>query len=1139
MKNNKIFRVTASILAVVLILTASITPALAWDYDPYLGMEYDYSEKGIINLEIPDTYYYGGADEYAGYCHCSYFMINGKTAHCCWTNMWAPIAQTDSKTKYYIGNHAMRAKAIYYFAYANSATPSGREDKIASGMPTSFLGQPITYYKDYVQAVTEYARTHHSISGEWDYNDYNDDIMAYIVSHLMMDDMQNGGEGIRIANGYYAISPYSDLVYATEKLVDDILYNDSVMNLVPNVPNAYRVFYCFPDRESGYNMQSQGLMAIEGAPTGGFMIDKRSTNGTITDGSDCYSYEGAEFEVYTNSNATGKIKTLVTDQGGYAEIDGLTPGTYYFKETVAPKGYKLNPDIFSVTVSAGDSPSDNPVIVYDEPLNDPASLMLFKNDPDHIEKDDNGNDVKKGIPGVKFELKYYDVDPETASSLADLADNTPKRTWILQTDSDGYAALEKEWKIGGDDFYYTEYDSNRTPLGAPCVPLGCLTLQEIETAPGYVIDNTVRFAKVTQSMAENNELVKFSGTDLVNDSVDYPNRQTTTVVSKKSVTTQEELPGAHLKVTDKNGTVKDEWVSTTESHTIKGLTVGETYTLTETIAPDGYATSSSVDFTVLDGGKTTEVTMYDDVTKYKFIKVDGKGVPLKGAVLRVEELTDSKDKFVEEWTTDGTDHEINGKLVVGKTYRFSEIKAPNGYPLAAPIDFNVSDDSFTHTLTMKNIITKTNVSKKSITTQKELPGAYLVVKNKNGKIVDEWTSTNEEHLIEGLEPGETYILSETISPDGYIVSSDVEFTVNADGTVTNVEMFDDTTKFSFIKVDEDGKPVEGAVLRIEEFKGTVESENIATADEASPASEIWEPVEGEEWTTDKDGTPHEVNGKLVVGKRYRLVEVKAPKGYNLATPVEFTVENTAEPVEVTMVNTTTKVNKTDITGDKEVPGAKLIVRDKDGNIVDEWISTDEHHNVENLIEGETYTLEEIIPAPGYVTADPIQFTVTKDGISTNVTMKDAPTKIVVRKLDDSNKPVSGAKLQILDKDKKVIEEWTTDGKDHLIEAKLVVGETYTLHEVSAPEGYEVAKDIEFTVKDTSEEQIVTMTDVYNGGSKISTPDQPTKSTTNQGGGSTVQTGQGSTYLMIALAVLMLSAACIVFFRKKRGSKSDF
>ena len=1130
MKNNKIFRVITSILAVVLILTASITPALAWDYDPYLGMEYDYSEKGSIDLFVGtlsnnEAYYYGGSNYYPqNYCH--YYRINGKTAYCCWANMDAPKEQNSSITKYYVGNHTARAKAMYYFNWANSSTPTGRNEKIASGLPTTFLGKSITYYKDYVQAITDYARANR-LSGEYNYNNHNDDIMGYLIGHFTMDDMMNAGNGIHVTG--QSLDPNSPIVLGVQKLIDEILYNDTVMQKVPNVPDGARVFYCFPDRESGYNSYSQGLMSIEAAPTGGFMIDKRSTNGTITDKSGCYSFEGAEFEVYANANLTGKIKTLVTDKGGYAEIDGLTPGTYYFKETVAPKGYKLNPDTFTVKVKAGDKPKDNSVPVYDEPYNDPASLVLFKNDPDHIEKDENGNDVKKGIPGVTFELSYYDVDPDTASSLADLGDKVPKRTWTIKTDSRGISRLDIAWKVSGDDFYYQKNSSGQL-FGAPVIPIGCLTLKEIETAPGYVIDNTVRFARVTASMAENHEQIKFSGTDLVNDSVDYPNRQTETLISKRDITTEEELPGAHLKVTDKNGAVIDEWVSTTEPHMIKGLAIGESYTLTETIAPDGYATTSSVTFEISDTNRM--VIMYDDVTKYKFIKVDGNGVPLKGAVLRVEELTDSKDKFVEEWTTDGTDHEINGKLVVGKTYRFSEIKAPNGYSLAAPIDFNVSDDSFTHTLTMKNIITKTNVSKKSITTQKELPGAYLVVKDKNGKIVDEWTSTNEEHLIEGLEPGETYILSETISPDGYIVSSDVEFTVNADGTVTNVEMFDDTTKFSFIKVDEDGKPVEGAVLRIEEFKGTVESENIATADEASPATEIWEPVEGEEWTTDKDGTPHEVNGKLVVGKRYRLVEVKAPKGYNLATPIEFTVENTAEPVEVTMVNTTTKVNKTDITGDKEVPGAKLIVRDKDGNIVDEWISTDEHHNVENLIEGETYTLEEIIPAPGYVTADPIQFTVTKDGISTNVTMKDAPTKIVVRKLDESNKPVSGAKLQILDKDKKVIEEWTTDGKDHLIEAKLVVGETYTLHEVSAPDGYEVAKDIEFTVKDTADEQIVTMTD--KAVVKVSTPDQPTKSSTT--GGSTVQTGQGSTYLMIAVAVLMISAACIMFFRKKNSVK---
>lgn len=1120
-------KVFASLLAVLMILTASVLPAFAGERDPYFGAEYDYSEEGLLDVKVGQKYYYGGYDGLPGlYGFYHDFWINGKTAYCCWSNMQAPVAQKDAKTKYIIGNHAVRAKALYYFAYADSNTPTQRNDTIAEGLPTEFLDKNITYYKDYIQAVIDYARKHHTISGEYDYNRYNDDVMAYMVSHLALDDMLNDGKGVRVADGRYFFSPYSDLITAVHKLVTEVLYNKSVMSNVPNVPDNLRVFYCFPDRENGYNNESQGLISIEEIPTGGFEIQKKSANPEITDGNECYNLKDAEFTIYSDKALTKVVKTVKTDKKGYADIDGLKAGTYYVKETVPPKGYEISTETFSVTVKAGDKPADNVLPVPEQPGNDPAVLSIYKNDPDHVEKDEHGNDVKKPIPGVEFEICYYDADPTTTLTLEDLGDKTPKRTWVIKTDSNGGAALGNKWKVDGSDDFYYQYNAAGQPFGNAVVPIGCLTLTEKQEAPGYYKDTTVRFARVTEDMAKNNELIKFSGTALTNDSIDYPNYETETHVSKKDITTQEEKPGAHLKVTDKDDAVVDSWISTDEEHIIKGLTVGETYTLTETLAPDGYVTSSDVTFTVLDGGKVTTVIMYDDITKYEFIKVDENGKPLTGAVLKVEEVSDREGKFVEEWTTDGTAHKIYGKLVVGRTYTFSEVKAPAGYVLAEPETFVVENNPKVHTLTAENVLTETRVSKKSITTMEELSGAELAVTDKDDKKVDKWISTDEEHIIKGLIPGETYTLTETLAPDGYVISNSIQFTVNTDGTVTKVEMVDDTTKFEFIKVNSKGEPVADCILRIEHFKG-VYAVDAATPDEIVN-QEVWEPVEGEEWTTDEEGTPHVVHAKLVVGERYRLVEVSAPEDYALAKPVEFTVENTAETVEIKMVNTVTSVTKTDINGDKEVPGATLIVRDKDGNIVDQWVSTDEAHHVKNLTVGETYTLEESIPAPGYVTADPIGFTVTEDGVDTDLTMKDAPTKVVVRKLDDSNKPVKGAKLQLLDKDKKVIDEWVSDGTDHLIEGKLVVGETYTLHEVSAPTGYELAKDIEFTVKDTADKQEIRMVDVY----KVSTPDQPT-SPPNSG---TVKSGQGTWGLMIAVGVILLSVACVAFFRRKKENE---
>lgn len=92
-------------------------------------------------------------------------------------------------------------------------------------------------------------------------------------------------------------------------------------------------------------------------------------------------------------------------------------------------------------------------------------------------------------------------------------------------------------------------------------------------------------------------------------------------------------------------------------------------------------------------------------------------------------------------------------------------------------------------------VTKVRISKQDITTGEELPGAKLQIIDKDGNVIFEWISTNEPHYIEAkLIAGEKYILREITAPDGYEIAEDVEFTVNADGSVTEVTMHDERSK---------------------------------------------------------------------------------------------------------------------------------------------------------------------------------------------------------------------------------------------------------------------------------------------------------------------------------------------------------
>ena len=213
----------------------------------------------------------------------------------------------------------------------------------------------------------------------------------------------------------------------------------------------------------------------------------------------------------------------------------------------------------------------------------------------------------------------------------------------------------------------------------------------------------------------------------------------------------------------------------------------------------------------------------------------------------------------------------------------------------------------------------------------------------------------------------------------------------------------------------------------------------------------------------------------------------------------------------------------DATTGNELEGAKLQVIDKDGTVLEEWISTKEEHVIYGLPEG-SYTLhEELAPyEDGYVSASDVTFEVKEDGSVTKVEMKDEYSKVEISKTDISTgKELEGAKLQIIRKDGTVLEEWITDGKPHSVE-KLPVNEELTLREITAPDGYEIAEDVTFTLKDTMEVQKVEMKDAR-------TPEKTTEKT------NAPKTGDNQKvwpFVLLALASAGTATGVTVYRRKK-------
>ena len=547
-------------------------------------------------------------------------------------------------------------------------------------------------------------------------------------------------------------------------------------------------------------------------------------------------------------------------------------------------------------------------------------------------------------------------------------------------------------------------------------------------------------------------------------------------ISKKDATTSKELPGAHLVVKDANGNVVDEWTSTNEEHIIKGLKEGK-YTLSETIAPEGYRLkTTTVEFEVKADGTTTKVEMLNEPMKntvVKINKVDSETKkPVSGATIVIK---DAKGKVVKEFKTTDKSYDISD-LAVG-SYTAEETKSPKGYQLnktKVPFTVEKNDKTINVEITNTKYVTRVDVSKKDATTSKELPGAHLVVKDANGNVVDEWTSTNEEHIIKGLKEGK-YTLSETIAPEGYrLKTTTVEFEVKADGTTTKVEMLNEPMKNTVVKINkvdsETKKPVSGATLVVKDANGNVIKEFV-TSENAYVLSD------------------------LAQGK-YTLSETKAPKGYVLSKEsMEFTVGQDDKTIEVNFENSkevivnNIEISKKDATTKAELPGAHLLLKDANGNVVDEWVSTNQVHLVKDVQPGKYFLTETIAPEGYILSEETVEFTVKGDGTTTSVVMYNTkesspvppapvnPSKhqVEISKQDIATKSeLPGATLIIKDANGNEIDRWVSGSTPHYIE--LDEG-NYTLTEVQAPVGYDLSYEVvKFTVTNTKD---ITRVVMYN------------------------------------------------------------
>ena len=657
-----------------------------------------------------------------------------------------------------------------------------------------------------------------------------------------------------------------------------------------------------------------------------------------------------------NGNGIPTINITTKSETAKLTIDeemlkGLPMGNYYAKETNVTEGYLQDEEVHSITFKYKDM---NTKVIK---LEDTFTNLVKKAKFEVIKISSIENTTAPVIEGAEFTAiltKYVDYYGSFDEALKHLDEFAEDEYSIFKTDKNGHG-------ISGL-LAYGKYTVNETYCPSDRInPVQEFYIDINENSDGVikeVVENDTPFQsyiKLVKMDKKTGKIVTFSNTTFSLYKLNEETNEWERVSCKLGKESFDKW------TTDENG------IAYTETKLDAG-----TYKVAEIVVPDG--------FLQLEEECTFEISRSNETLEYDkdydaYITVNIKNEQPTGTLIvdksvavredidtslinNIEDLSGiefkliakeniidmadgsiiyEKGKEVKRFNLDKDGNYTLSNLPLGK-YQLQETKTLDGLVLNETI--------YDVVFTQKDLITKVyeekkeisndttvfEFSKTDITGDKELEGAKLQVIDKEGNIIDEWTSGNKTHKIEGLKVGETYILREQITPEDYVKATDIEFKVENTNKVQKVTMIDKIVDMS--KVDIGGNEIEGAKMQVLDHEGNII----------------------DEWVSGKE--PHKIKN-LEEGKSYILHEEVSVGYYVKATDVEFEVTYDKQTQHLELIDKIVDVTKIDMVNGEEVEGAELVVTDENGNEIDKWTSTKEPHHVVGLEEGKKYVLTEI------------------------------------------------------------------------------------------------------------------------------------------------------------------------------------